>query len=155
MPSLIKHIHKSLIKASKTIATAESCTGGLLSSFLTQLSGSSQYFTLGVTVYNNQAKRSILKIPASVITKRGAVSKDVASLMAKNIRKITKANFGIGITGIAGPTGATSNKPIGTVFIAVANKNRTICKRFIFHGNRASIRKHSALKALQLLKLVL
>ncbi len=155
MPSLIKHIHKSLIKATKTIATAESCTGGLLSSFLTQLSGSSQYFTLGVTAYSNQAKRSILKVPASVIAKRGTVSKDVASLMAKNIRKIAKANFGIGITGIAGPTGATSNKPIGTVFIAVAGKNKAICKRFIFQGNRISIRKQAALKSLQLLKLFL
>jgi nicotinamide-nucleotide amidase len=155
MQNITEHIHKSLIKNNKTIATAESCTGGILSSLLTQFSGSSQYFILGVITYNNQAKRSILKVPASIITRKGVVSKDIACLMAKSIRRIAKTDFGIGITGIAGPTGATPDKPVGTVFIALANKNKTICKKFIFQGNRASIRKQSALKALQLLKLVL
>jgi nicotinamide-nucleotide amidase len=75
--------------------------------------------------------------------------------MAKNVKRIAKTSFGIGITGIAGPTGAIPNKPVGTVFIAVANKNKTIYKKFIFRGNRASIRKQSALKSLQLLKLIL
>ncbi len=154
MQNIIEQIHKSLIKTKKTIATAESCTGGILSSLLTQLSGSSQYFILGVTTYSNQAKIKILKISASTIAKKGAVSKDVALLMAKNVRRIAKTNFGIGITGIAGPTGATPGKPVGTVFIAVANKNKIICKKFLFQGNRTSIRKQSALKAIQLLKRV-
>ena len=155
MQSLIKHIHKALIKSAKTIATAESCTAGLVSGLLTQLSGSSQYFILGVTAYSDQTKKMILKVPASVITRNGAVSKVTASLMAKNIRKIAKTDFGIAITGIAGPTGATLNKPVGTIFIAVAGKNNTLCKRFLFRGNRNSIRKQAALKSLQLLKLFL
>lgn len=155
MQNIIKHIHKSLIKKNKTIATAESCSGGILSSLLTQSSGSSQYFILGVITYSNQAKNNILKIPLSIITGNGAASKDVACLMAKNIRRIAKTDLGIGITGIAGPTGATPDKPVGTVFISVTNKNKTICKKFIFQGSRASIRKQSALKSLQLLKLFL
>ena len=155
MQNITFYIHKSLLKTGRTIATAESCTGGILSSLLTQFSGSSRYFMLGVTTYSNQAKRNVLKVPASTITKKGEVSKDVACLMAENIRRIAKTDFGVGITGIAGPTGATPNKPVGTIFIALANKNITICKRFIFQGNRASIRKQSALKALQLLKLIL
>ena len=152
MQNTIKYIHQHLIKNGKTVSTAESCTGGILSGILTQLSGSSQYFILGVTTYSNRAKVSILKIPASIINKKGAVSKDIACLMAKNIRQIAKTDFGIGITGIAGPTGATPGKPVGTVFICVTNKNRTICKKFIFRGNRATIRKQSALKALDLLR---
>ena len=151
MQNLIKHIHKALIKRGKTISTAESCTGGRLSSILTQFSGSSNYFILGVITYSDQSKNKILKIPSSIIAQNGAVSKEVASLMAKNVRRIAKTDFGIGITGIAGPTGGTPNKPIGTVFIAVANKNKLICKKFIFRGNRASIRKQSALESLRLL----
>ena len=155
MQNIIKYLHKYLIRSGKTLATAESCTGGILSSLLTQLSGSSQYFILGAVTYSNQAKENILKIPSSIIAKNGTVSKNVACLMANNIRHIAKTDLGIGITGIAGPTGATPNKPIGTVFIAVADKNKTICKKFIFRGNRASIRKQSALKALELLKIIL
>jgi len=155
MQNTIKYIHQHLIKNGKTVSTAESCTGGILSGILTQLSGSSQYFILGVTTYSNRAKVSILKIPASIINKKGAVSKDIACLMAKNIRQIAKTDFGIGITGIAGPTRATQDKPIGTVFIALADKSKTICKKFTFQGNRASIRKESALKSLQLLKQIL
>jgi nicotinamide-nucleotide amidase len=155
MKNLIKSIHKTLIKNGKTIATAESCTSGILASILTQLSGSSKYFTLGIITYSNQTKTKILKIPGSTIKKYGAVSREVASLMAKNVKRIAKADFGIGITGIAGPTGAIPNKPVGTVYIAVSDKNKTTCNKFIFRGNRSSIRKQSALKALQSLKLVL
>ena len=155
MQNIAGYIHKSLLKTGKTIATAESCSGGILSGLLTQSSGSSRYFTLGVVSYSNQAKIRILKIPASTIAKKDEVSQEVASLMAKNIRRIARTNLGIGITGIAGPTGARPGKPIGTVFICVANENKTICKKFIFRGNRVSIRKQSALKALQLLKQIL
>ena len=152
MQNIAGYIHKSLLKTGKTIATAESCSGGILSGLLTQYSGSSRYFILGVVTYSNQTKVNILKIPASTIAKKGAVSKEVASLMAKNIRRIAKTDLGIGITGIAGPTGAMPGKPVGTVFICVTNKNETICKKFIFRGSRASIRKQSALKALDLLR---
>lgn len=163
---IINQVHKSLIKSSKTIAVAESCTGGLLSTMLTELPGSSKYFILGVITYSNYAKERILGIPASVIAKNGAVSEIVAKLMAQKVRRLAKTDFGIGITGIAGPTGcaeahtgasysagrATARKPIGTVFIAVANKNKTICQKLLLSGNRNTIRRNSALKALKLLK---
>jgi nicotinamide-nucleotide amidase len=154
MFKVIQRIHKTLIKEHKTVAVAESCTGGIISSFLTQNSGSSAYFKLGVVAYSNQAKQSLLKIPASLINKYGAVSRPVAQAMAKNIRKIAKTDFGIGISGIAGPTGETPAKPVGTVFIALATKNTTICDMRRFRGSRTSIRQHAAVAALRLLKTV-
>jgi nicotinamide-nucleotide amidase len=151
MEKIIKKIHKLLVVKQKTVSVAESCTGGLLSKLLTQISGSSRYFLLGIIAYSNRSKESVLKIPPSLIKEKGAVSKEVALLMAKRIRALAKTDFGIGITGIAGPTGGTSAKPPGTVFIAVAGKNKNFCKKFYFSGNRQSIRKKSALKALELL----
>jgi nicotinamide-nucleotide amidase len=155
MKGLIEQIHKTLIKKQKTLAVAESCTGGLVSVLLTQIPGSSQYFILGVVVYSNKTKQTLLKIPARLIAKKGAVSKEVAQKMAQSVRKIAKADFGIGITGIAGPTGGTFKKPVGTVFIAIDGKNKKLCKKFLFKGNRIVIRKKSALKALELLKKIL
>lgn len=155
MARIINQIHRFLIKRQKTVAVAESCTGGLVSNLLTQISGSSQYFILGVVVYSNKAKQSLLKIPRSLIAKNGAVSADVALYMAGNIRKIANADFGIGITGVAGPTGGTPQKPIGTVFIAIKSKNKKICKKFHFRGNRLKIREIATLKALELLKMLL
>lgn len=152
MPYIISEIHKLLKKNQKTIAVAESCTAGLVSNLLTQISGSSQYFMLGVVAYSNKAKKTILKIPELIIAKEGAISEDVASRMARRIRKIGKTDFGMGITGIAGPTGASPQKPVGTVFIAIDSKNKKICKKFHFSGSRLSIRKKIALKSLELLK---
>lgn len=150
MNKLIRKIHNFLLKNNKTIAVAESCTGGIISSSLTQLSGSSKYFILGAVTYSNKAKENILKIPHKIITKNSAVSEAVALLMAKNIRRIAKSDFGIAVTGIAGPTGGSPQKPIGTVFIAVSNKNKTICKGFKLNGKRSQIRKKSASEALKL-----
>jgi nicotinamide-nucleotide amidase len=149
---IVYQIHKLLIKTRKTIAVAESCTGGLLSSLLTQVSGSSSYFKLGVVAYSNTAKEKVLSVPQRLIARKGAVSEEVAIKLAQGVRKLAKADFGIGITGIAGPTGATPHKPVGTVFIAIASKNKTICKKFHFRGSRTSIRIKSAIKALELLK---
>jgi nicotinamide-nucleotide amidase len=148
---IIKQLHYKLLKKEKTIAVAESCTGGLLSSLLTSLPGSSNYFILGVVTYSNKAKEMILKIPAKTITKYGAVSRQIAISMAKNIRKKTKADFGLSITGIAGPAGATATKPVGTIFIAITSKNKTLCRLFLLPGKREIIRKRSAQKALRLL----
>ena len=103
---LLTQVHKTLLKTRKTIAVAESCTGGLASSLLTSLSKSSKYFILGTVTYSNRAKTRILGIPTSLINKKGAVSCEVALKMAENIRKIAKTDFGLSITGIAGPTGA-------------------------------------------------
>jgi len=155
MENIVKQIHKILLKIGKTIAVAESCTGGLLCGLLTQNSGSSAYFILGVVAYNNKVKKSILGISASLLKKNGTVSSPVARAMAKSIRKIAKTDFGIGVTGIAGPSGKTPSKPVGTVFISVTAKNKTICKKFHFTGNRLSVRKKSASKALELLKALL
>ncbi len=151
MKPYINQIHTILTQSSKTIAVAESCTGGLLSALLTEKPGSSKYFILGVIAYNNSAKKGILRIPQQIIIKNGAVSKEIAQKMAQSVRTLAKTDFGIGITGIAGPTGATAGKPIGTVFIAVSAKNKLICRRFQFKGTRLTIRKTAALKALELL----
>jgi nicotinamide-nucleotide amidase len=152
MELLINQIHKLLIKKQKTVAVAESCTGGLVSNLLTEISGSSQYFILGVVAYSNRAKKIILKIPAQLIVKKGAVSKEVAERMAQEVRKIAGADFGIGISGIAGPTGEMPKKPLGTVFISIDQENNGVCKKFRFTGNRATVREKAALKALELLK---
>jgi len=151
----LKQVHKTLLETRKTIAVAESCTGGLTSSLLTSLSGSSKYFILGVVTYSNKAKTRILGIPTSFINKNGVVSCEVAVKMAKNICKIAKTDFGIGITGIAGPTGGTAKNPIGTVFIAVDGQKKNICKKCNFTGNRTAVRRKAALKALQLLYSIL
>jgi len=152
MQPIVIQIHNLLIKSGKTISVAESCTGGLLSTLLTQISGSSKYFTLGAVTYSNKAKEDILKIPVKLITTHGAVSKEITQKMAQSVRKIAKTDFGIGITGIAGPTGGTPLKPVGTVFIAISDKNKTVVRKFIFSGNRISVREKFALKALELLK---
>lgn len=151
MNRIITQIHKVLIKTKKTVAVAESCTGGLLSNLLTQLSGSSRYFILGIVAYSNQAKENILKIPAGLISKKGAVSKEAACALAQSARKLGKTDFGIGITGIAGPAGGSVDKPAGTVFIAVSGKNKTRCEKFRFKASRIKVRKMAALKSLRLL----
>jgi len=152
MPSLIKEIHGLLVKTKQTLAVAESCTGGLLSSLLTSRSGSSKFFILGVVVYSNFSKHKLLRIPLSVINNHGAVSRQTALALAKNIRRIAQTSYGLGITGIAGPTGAVLGKPVGTVFISIAGKDKTICRRFKFHGARSAIRRQSAFTALKLLE---
>lgn len=151
MEQIVSQIHGLLIKKRKNIAIVESCTGGLLSNLLTQIPGSSQYFILGVVAYSNRAKENILKIPANIIDKYGAVSKEVAKFMAKSVRLTAKADFSIGVTGIAGPSGGTKEKPVGTVFIALDSKNKKLCQKFHFTGSRITIRKKAALKALELL----
>ncbi len=148
-------IHKLLIKNKRTLAIAESCTGGLLSSLLTSRPGSSKYFILGVVVYSNFSKSLILKIPSSLINKHGAVSRPVAIALAANIRDIAKTDYGIGITGIAGPTGAVPDKPVGTVFIAVSSKAKTKWLRFQFRGSRCAIRRQAAFAALKLLQKII
>jgi len=154
MQGIVVKIHLILIKKRKTVAVAESCTGGLLSNLLTRISGSSKYFILGIVAYSNKTKENILKIPAQLIAKKGAASRQVAKIMAQAVRKLAKTDFGIGVTGIAGPTGATPKKPVGTVFIAIDGKDKKICKKFLFTGNRIAVRKKAALRALELLKLL-
>lgn len=148
-------ISQLLINRGKTIAVAESCTGGLLANLLTNIPGSSGYFLLGVITYSNQSKISLLKIPARLIKQYTAVSCEIARLMAVNLRKIACSDYGIGISGIAGPGGGTAKKPAGTVFIAVASMNKVVVKKFLFLGTRLMIKRKAAQKALLILKKLL
>ena len=148
-------ISKLLIKKSKTIAVAESCTGGLLSNLLTNIPGSSKYFLLGIVAYSNKAKISILKIPAKIIKTHAVVSKQVAGLMAKNVRELAASDYGIGISGIAGPSGGTPKKPIGTVYISLATKNKLSTKKYHFAGSRVTIKRKTAILAFSNLKKLL
>jgi nicotinamide-nucleotide amidase len=155
MQNLARLVHSALLKRHKSVAIVESCTGGLLCAQLTSLSGSSAYLILGIVAYSNYSKRKLLGIPLNLINRKGAVSAEVAAKMAQAVRKIAKSDFGIGITGIAGPTGATASKPLGTVYIAIATPRKTLCRRLQLRGSRSAIRKQSVLKALQLLKTLL
>ncbi len=145
-------ISELLIKKNKTLAVAESCTGGLLANVLTNIPGSSKYFLLGVVAYNNQTKTSLLNVPERIIKRYGAVSRQVAQLMAQNVRKNASSDYGIGITGIAGPGGGTPKKPIGTVFISIAAQNKEKTQKFHFTGSRLAVKRKTALKALSMLK---
>ena len=148
-------IGQLLIKKGKNIAVAESCTGGLLANLFTNIPGSSQYFLLGIVAYSNQAKISLLKIPALLIKRYGAVSGEVTQLMAQNVRRTAQASFGIGITGIAGPLGGTPAKPVGTIFISVATRDKVVTNEFHFLGNRLVVKRKAALKAISILKRLL
>ncbi|OGX24634.1 MAG: hypothetical protein A3D10_00465 [Omnitrophica WOR_2 bacterium RIFCSPHIGHO2_02_FULL_48_11] len=148
---LEEKVARRLFRQKKTIALAESCTGGLLGHRLTNISGSSRYLKLGLVVYSYEAKEKLLKIPRQTLRQYGAVSDPVTTQLAQNVRKILKTDFGVGITGIAGPTGATKTKPLGLVYIAVATKRKIICVKYLFKGSRISIKTQAADKALQLL----
>jgi len=147
-----EHIVKTLINKRFTLAVAESCTGGLLSSRLTDVPGASRCFLMALVAYSNEAKINLLKIPPSLIKTKGAVSEEVALLMAKNIRRLSASNIGIGITGIAGPTGGSKTKPVGLVYIALASKNKDIQEKFVFGGSRLEIKQKATTQALILLK---
>ena len=136
----------ALLRKRKTIAVAESCTGGLISDLLTNVPGSSNYFKEGLVAYSNECKIKALGVPAEDIKKYGVVSAQVATKMAQGIRNKTGVDIGIGVTGIAGPGGATKTKPAGLVYIALTSKNKTICKQYNFLGSRIDI-KYSAAKA--------
>ncbi len=148
---IARQIHTLLLKRGLTVSVAESCTGGLISKLLTDLPGSSGYFILGITTYSNAAKNAILKIPLALIRKEGAVSEAVAIRMACQARALGKTSFGVGITGIAGPQGGSASKPVGTVFICVSTKKKTVCRKFHFSGSRKTVRERSSIAALRLL----
>ena len=145
---LVKLLNKKKLK----ISFAESCTGGKLSSSITSISGSSKIFTLGLVTYSNQSKISILKVPKKIIIKYGAVSYETCLSMVKNLNKISKTNISVSITGIAGPKGGTTHKPVGLVFIGIKKGNKTLVKKFLFKSKkRNSIQRSAANKALNLI----
>ena len=152
MIKLSQKVVKLLNKKKLKISFAESCTGGLLSSSITSISGSSKVFTLGLVTYSNQSKINILKIPKRVITKHGAVSYETCLSMVKNLNKISKTNISVSITGVAGPKGGTKKKPMGLVFIGIKKGSKTLVKKYLFKNKkRSSIQKVTVYKALNLI----
>tara|TARA_B100000287_G_scaffold375532_1_gene376088 strand:- start:1094 stop:1561 length:468 start_codon:yes stop_codon:yes gene_type:complete len=149
---LNEEVVKKLIKKKIKISFAESCTGGMLSKSITSISGSSKIFQLGLVTYSNYSKINILKIPKKSIKKYGAVSKNVCFIMAKNVSKISKTNMSASITGIAGPSGGTKNKPVGLVFIGIKRGNKININRFLFKNKgRKFIQKSAVNKCLKLI----
>ena len=141
-----------LIKKKLTISVAESCTGGLLSSAITSVGGSSKVFNLGLVAYSNQSKINLLKVPKKIIRKYGSVSKQVCLAMAKNLSKIINTNISLSITGIAGPSGGTKIKPVGLVYVGIKKGNRTGVKKYLFKNKgRSYIQKAAVNKSLGLI----
>ena len=153
--TLAEVVGKKISQQKKTIAVAESCTGGCLAKLLTDIPGASGYFTYGWVTYSNSAKTSELGVGADLIEKYGAVSEQVACAMAQGARKKAQTDFAIGITGIAGPSGATEQKPVGLVYISVDSDNECETKRCLFSHDRAFIRLRAAQTALNMLRLKL
>ena len=148
MKSLIKILNKKKLK----ISFVESCTGGLLASSITSISGASKVFNLGLVTYSNQAKINILKVNKNIIKKYGAVSHECCSAMVKNLSKISKANINVSITGIAGPKGGTKQKPVGLVYIGVKKGKKILINKYLFKSKkRSSIQRATVKKALDLI----
>ena len=152
MKKLSQKIVKLLTKKKLKISFAESCTGGLLSSSITSISGSSKVFAIGLVTYSNQSKISILKVPINIIRKHGAVSYEACLSMVKNINKISKTNISVSVTGIAGPNGGTKKKPLGLVFIGIKKGNKTLVRKCLFKNKkRSAIQRAAVSKSLNLI----
>ena len=152
MSNLSLKIVKLLSKKKLTVSFAESCTGGLLASSITSVSGSSKVFSMGLVTYSNKAKTKLLKVTKKTISKYGAVSYETCLAMVKNLSKISKSNISISITGIAGPNGGTKEKPVGLVYIGLKKGSKTIIKKNLFKNKkRVSIQKSTVTQALKMI----
>ncbi len=151
LASLAEKVVKYLRRAKKTVAVSESCTGGLLASFLTEWPGSSEIFLGGIAAYSNSAKEQILGVSKTVIWLHGAVSKEVAEEMAVRTKSLFGSNYAIAITGIAGPSGGSEEKPVGTVFHAFSSLQGVLTWENHFQGSRSVVRKKATKFALELL----
>ena len=148
----IKSLHKKLIRKKLSISVAESCTGGLLAHYLTKFANSSKYFHMGLTTYSNRAKIKILKVNKNIINKYGAVSKECCKSMVQNLSKISKSKINVSITGIAGPGGASINKPVGLVYIGIKKGKTLLIKENKFKSkNRNSIQKSTVRKVIKII----
>lgn len=134
------------------LATAESCTGGLIAHRITNVPGSSDYFESGVVTYSNGAKVELLKVPEETLRTYGAVSSKTAIVMAEGIRRLRNTEMGLGVTGIAGPTGGTATKPVGLVYIALSSPARVECREFKFKGERETIKFKASEAALDMIR---
>ena len=151
MKKLSQKIVKTLSSKKLKISFAESCTGGLLASSITSISGSSKIFTLGIVTYSNQSKINILKVPKKIIAKYGAVSYETCLEMVKNLSKISRTNISISITGVAGPNGGTKQKPVGLVYVGLKKGRKTIIKKNLFKNKgRIFIQKATVKKVLKM-----
>ena len=152
MKKLSQKIVRLLAKKRLKISFAESCTGGLLSSTITQISGSSKVFTIGLVTYSNQSKINTLKVPKNTIRKYGAVSYEACLSMVKNLNKISKTNISVSVTGIAGPKGGSKKKPVGLVFIGIKKGNKTLVRKYLLKNKKRPIIQRAAVnKALNLI----
>ena len=152
MRNLSLKIVKLLTKKKLTVSFAESCTGGLLSSLITSISGSSKVFNMGLVTYSNNAKVKLLKVPKKTISEYGAVSYETCLSMLKNLNKISKSNISISITGVAGPNGGTKEKPVGLVYIGLKKGSKIIIRKNLFKSKkRISIQKVTAKQALKMI----
>jgi len=148
---LSRKLHQKLSAENKTISCAESCTGGLLQKIISEQSGASKYFLGGIVCYSDFAKQKILKVKYSTLSSFGAVSDKVAIELVQNTQQLFESDYAISITGIAGPTGGTKEKPVGTVFIGVSHNQKVRVKKLFFDGNRDNVRKKTCLNALKFL----
>ena len=148
---LLNKIYLKLIEKNYKIATAESCTGGLIGHNLTNIAGSSNFYDRGIISYSNKSKIELLDVPRNLIEKFGAVSEEVAKAMAEGVRKNYRVHIGLSTTGIAGPTGGTKDKPIGLVYIGLSIKEKSIVKKFIFNGDRLQNKESTCNAALEML----
>jgi len=156
MKNLANKLVQKLIKKKLKVSFAESCTGGMLSSTITSISGSSKVFNIGFITYSNKAKMSILKVPKKIITKHGAASKECCLSMVKNLSKISKANISVSITGIAGPNGGTKLKPVGLVYIGIKKGNKIIVKKYLFkRKNRILVQKATVNTSLKMINKII
>ena len=147
----MKNLVRKLIQKKIKISLVESCTGGMLSSSITSISGASKVFNLGLITYSNQAKINILKVKKSIIQKHGAVSAECCEAMVKNLSKISKAQINVSVTGIAGPNGGTKLKPVGLVYIGVKKGNKILITKNLFKKKtRSSIQKASVKRSLEI-----
>lgn len=141
-----------LKKHKKTLAVAESCTGGLIANRITDIPSSSNYFGTGIVAYSNETKMKVLHVPKNILEEFGAVSPETAKAMAEGVRNLAKADIAISTTGIAGPTGATPTKPIGLVYISLATHEGIKTKEFHFKGDRLEVKRKASEKALRMVR---
>jgi nicotinamide-nucleotide amidase len=149
--TMVRELAGQLLKHRQKVCTAESCTGGLIAKTFTDLAGSSDWFERGFVSYSNEAKNEMLAVPESLIEDYGAVSEAVATAMASGALRHSKADFSIAVTGVAGPGGGSDDKPVGTVWIALASTRQMVAKRYQFEGGRQAVREATMLSAIELL----
>ncbi len=145
---LEQEVARLLLSLKVTIAVAESCTGGLICHRLTNISGSSEYLETGVVTYSNRSKMQLLGVPEQIIRDHGAVSEACVQAMAIGVRRMAESDLGLAVSGIAGPTGGTPEKPVGTVHMALAWKEGVMCWRYLFRGGRREIKEQASQEAL-------